>query len=367
MSNYGMPRPARAVPPGAILKRELKARGWTQRDLAMMLDRPPQLISEIVRGKKRITERTALELAEVFGTSPELWLNLESRYRLHQARREANTDEIARRKRLFTLLPVREMIKRGWVERQTHFADLEESVLRFLGLSSLEDLAMPGIAMRHANSRTPNAGALLAWTARVRQLTQSRHLPPFDQQRLLRALPELLRYSNELESLSEIPAFLNRLGIRFAIVPSLPKTYLDGAALLQEEEPVIALTLRYDRVDSFWFTLLHEIAHIAAGHRGRYLDDLDAQARSDEEKTADRMAQAWLIPDEAYRAFLNAHSGEHFSEAEIRDFAADIGRHPGIVVGRLQHDGLLPYSHLRRWLQRVSPQLTAWIDRTPRP
>ncbi len=366
MDSYERPRPARAVPPGAILKRELKARGWTQQDLAMMLDRPPQLVSEIIRGKKRITERTALELAEVFGTSPELWLNLESRYRLHQARREANTSEIARRKRLFTFLPIREMIKRGWVERQTRFTDLEEAVLHFLGLNSLEGLAMPGIAMRHANSRTPNAGALLAWTARVRQLTQSQHLPSFNRQRLLNAIPALLRYTDDLDSLSEIPPFLNQLGIRFAIVPSLPKTYLDGAALLQAEQPIIALTLRYDRIDSFWFTLLHEIAHIAAGHRGRYLDDLDVQARSDEEKTADQMAQAWLIPDEAYKAFLAAHSGEHFSEAEIKDFAASIDRYPGIVVGRLQHDGLLPYSHLRRWLQKVSPQLTAWIDRIPR-
>ena len=71
-------RPARVVPPGRIIERELDARGWTQKDLAEIMGRPPQAINEIVRARKRITPETAHQLAEAFGTSPEIWVNLEA-------------------------------------------------------------------------------------------------------------------------------------------------------------------------------------------------------------------------------------------------------------------------------------------------
>ncbi len=77
--------PARGVAPGRILLRELESRGWTQKDLAEIVGRPVQTINEIVRGSKQITPETALELAETFETSPELWMNLEANYRLHLA------------------------------------------------------------------------------------------------------------------------------------------------------------------------------------------------------------------------------------------------------------------------------------------
>lgn len=79
--------PARVTPPGGMLKRKLEARGWTQKDLVEIMGRPPQAISEIVRGAKQITPETAIELAEAFGTSAELWTNLEANYRLYLARK----------------------------------------------------------------------------------------------------------------------------------------------------------------------------------------------------------------------------------------------------------------------------------------
>ena len=81
-------RPARVPPPGRIVQRELEALGWTQKDLAQIMDRPEQTVSQIVRGRKRVTPETALELASAFGTSADLWLNLEANYQLHRARDE---------------------------------------------------------------------------------------------------------------------------------------------------------------------------------------------------------------------------------------------------------------------------------------
>ena len=82
--------PARAFPPGDFIREELEARGWTQGDLARVLGRPLQSVNQIVNGRKRITEQTAVELAAAFGTSPELWLNLETGYRLSLVRRSVD-------------------------------------------------------------------------------------------------------------------------------------------------------------------------------------------------------------------------------------------------------------------------------------
>ncbi len=80
------PKPAIVVPPGESIQDELAARGWTQRELARRMRRPMQAIDEIIRGRRQITADTALTLADVFGTSAEMWMGLESRYRLHLAR-----------------------------------------------------------------------------------------------------------------------------------------------------------------------------------------------------------------------------------------------------------------------------------------
>jgi HTH-type transcriptional regulator/antitoxin HigA len=94
-------RPARLVPPGRILKQELAASGWTQRDLAAILDRPEQAISEIIDGSKQITPETSVELDQAFGTSPEFWHTVEADYRLELARGQAQGDAIPRRSRLY--------------------------------------------------------------------------------------------------------------------------------------------------------------------------------------------------------------------------------------------------------------------------
>ena len=104
-------RPARAIAPGRIILRELETRGWSQNDLAAIMGRPEQVISEIVRAKKQITAETARQLAKSFGTSPDFWLNLEMQYQLHQAKKENHETDIERRSKLYHLAPINDMIK----------------------------------------------------------------------------------------------------------------------------------------------------------------------------------------------------------------------------------------------------------------
>jgi len=175
------------------------------------------------------------------------------------------------------------------------------------------------------------------------------------------ALPDLLAFSNDPGGVKHAPDWMRGLGVHFVIVPHLPHTYLDGAAFTFEDHPVVALTLRHDRIDSFWFTLLHELAHIVAGHTGLYLDNLDVQNENQAESEANRLARNWLIDPDAFARFVAAHK-PYFSRDAVRAFAESQGRHPGIIVGRLHYENLIPYKNLRAWLVKARPHLQAWID-----
>jgi len=117
---------AEVFPPGEFLREELEARGWTQGDLAEILGRPLARINEIICGKRAITPETAKGLSEALGTSADLWLNLENVYQLSKVRKADNTVE--RRAKLYALAPVREMVKRHWIEHSDNIDVLEARI-----------------------------------------------------------------------------------------------------------------------------------------------------------------------------------------------------------------------------------------------
>lgn len=352
--------PARLVTPGRILSRELEARGWTQKDLAEIIKRPPQAINEIIQGTKQITPDTALELSEAFGTSPEFWNNLEANYRLNLAKKRKNDADIQRRSRLYSLAPIAELIKHRWIEPRTDsIEDLEKAVCDFLKINSPEETPKLAVNFRHNRQLDPENSSLIAWIKRVEHLARQQEVGTFRKEKLQAIIPDILACAESEEKIAQVSSLILDLGIHFVIVPhlNLNKTYLDGAAFYLGQNPVIALTLRHNRIDCFWFTLLHELGHIDAGHRGLYLDDIEHLESNPEETEANQKARDWLISPLAYENFI-AETKPKFSSKAIEDFAHAQKRHPGIVLGRLQHDNYIGYSNLRKYLVKVHPYLT---------
>jgi len=354
--------PARNVPPGAIIREELAARGWMQEDLARIMDRPVQVISEIISAKKQITPETALGLAAAFGTSAELWLNMEVKYRLRLAQEKGVDEAVQRRSRIYSLVQVKELVRRGWIEEGESIEELEDRVKDFLGIASLDRLPPVKIAARRTATREPDPRAVLAWSRRLEQLASAQRVAAYDRSRLEEGVRELCGLTGSEDGPRRVADVLGNLGVHFILVPHLPKTYFDGAVIPAEDNPVLALTLRYDRLDSFWFTLLHEMAHLVLGHEGGRLEDLDGDARSDaDEMEADKLAAGWLVSSEALAKFVR-QVGPYFSRQAIWSFARSIGRHPAIVLGRLQHEGLVSQAYLRSAIPKVNSLLDPWID-----
>jgi HTH-type transcriptional regulator / antitoxin HigA len=351
--------PARVFPPGRTLSRELEARNWTQRDLAEIMDRPVQTINAIVKGTKQVTPDTALELAAALGTSAEFWTNLETNYQLYLARQGKKVDPITRKRKIYDLAPISEMIKRGWLRATESIDDLERQVCDFFDIAAIDETPILSLNFRCSQERSPNTSAQLAWVKQVEKLVKQQTVVRFDREKLKASLPKILTCAKEPSSVAQLPEILKNLGIYFVIVPHLPKTYLDGATFWLDQNPVIALTLRYDRIDSFWFTLMHELGHIIAGHQGSYLDDMDNLAVTQEENEANQLAADWLIPPEQFQLFICQPQNIVASRKAIERFALEQNRHPGIILGRLHRHQLVPYKNMRVLLVKVSPILGA--------
>ena len=343
-------------------------RGWTQGDLCNILRRPLQTINEIINGKKEITPDTAIALGEAFGTSAELWLNLENSYRLARARSKHNDSEIARRARIHSLAPVKELQERGWIRATSSIDELEVEVCRFFALASIDERPKMAIAARRANEGVELSPSQIAWVFRAKHVASKTTVARFSRNEFERLLPSLVKLSTLPDGgIRQAITQLANAGIRVVVISRLPNTRIDGAMFwLNAASPVVAISLRYDRIDSFWFTLMHELAHVHQGYSTNGALDidmigetaLDAAGRPEYERKADQLASDWLLPSNLLDEFIR-HNGPLYSRGSVTMFARVTGVHPGIVVGRLQYRRAIPYSHFRYMLTKVSPQCPA--------
>jgi HTH-type transcriptional regulator/antitoxin HigA len=340
-----------AIAPGRILRRELEARGWTQKDLAGIMKRPAQAITEIVAGTKAITPETACDLGAALGTSPEFWLNLEAAYRLALTSPSAKREAITRRAAIYEQVPVAAMVRAGWIPPFKSVERLEEVVREFLGVEKLGDEPQLPVRLRHSGSGGERA-AQRAWVRRAEAVLLEQPSPArYSKRALAKAIPAVRSLARDAADVARVPGVLRDLGVRFAVVPQLPGSKLDGVAMFTSAGPGVALTLRYDRIDYFWFTLFHELAHLVCGHEAGHLDAESAEV-DNEEREANALAAEWLLAPAHVRTWAASHAGRITPHA-IDTFAAAHGVHPGLVVGRLQHEGILGFDRFRSRLVSV--------------
>jgi len=356
---------AEVFPPGDFLREELDAREWTQNDLAEVLGRSPRLVNEIISARRSITPETATALAKALGTSAEVWMNLESVWRLSKLASE--NDLIARRSRLYTKFPVKEMVKRGWVEASKSIEEMEERFQAFFELPSLDDELALAHAFRKRDSDSVPTPLQIAWLFRARQIAKKMFVGKFHKDSLATCFEELRKLLPSAEEIRHVPRILAAAGIRFVVIEALPGSKIDGVCFwLDSKSPVIAISIRYDRIDWFWFTLLHELRHVANGDGQDVAvldlnlvgDDADRENVPASEQRADDEAQEFLIPDAELNNFV-VRVRPLYAEVRIIGFASRIGVHPGVVVGRLQRAKEISYANLRKHLVKVRQVITA--------
>ncbi len=348
--------------PGLFIESLCGNRGLSQHDVASRMGRPVQAINQIIAGTKAITPQTARELAAVFPeTTAEDWLRRESQYRLSQDQSGiAEAELIKRRIKIHDIAPIREMIQRKWMRATKDVGVLDAGVCQFYGVKSLQDIKPPAYCARSSAELTP---VHAAWVRRATVLAEGLKQKKFSQKQLLSALPSIKSALSDPDRAPESLQLLASAGVRVVLIEHLPKTRIDGAAFWLGRgklKPVIAISLRFGRIDYFAFTLLHEIAHILHEHQPSVDTELTAahQELPEEEKVANRWASDNLLPIDQLGRFLVSTSNAP-SKVAIMRFARELGIHPGIAVGQLQHRGIVAYSSHRDLLIDVRDQLLA--------
>jgi len=357
--------PAEVFPPGDFLREELEAREWSQQELADILDRPPRLINEIIAGKRAITPETARGLSEAFGTSAEYWMNLESQYQLSKVR--PVNDHVARKANLYSKFPVREMLRRGWVSASENIEVMEQRFCEFFGIANLTSTPSLSHAAKKTDATHDATPLQLAWLYRVKAMASQQQLTPYSDKKLVAAIEKLKPLLSAPEEARHAPRILAEAGVRIVFVEPMAGSKIDGACLwLTDDKPVIGMTLRFDRIDNFWFVLRHEIEHVLRGD-GR---DDDAVIDSDIGEARDGLPECevkaneaganFCVPTDQLENFV-ARVQPYFSEQKVLNFAQRIKVHPGLVVGQLQRK-LGRHDFLRKHQVKVRANVVSSAD-----
>ena len=247
----------------------------------------------------------------------------------------------------FTRFPLKEMLERGCfgdfegnVQRLKDYA--EDLVRKFMQdlLPKRMEPAFLRAPLHQRGDRQADEMAILAW--RMCVLRKAREVISTREYKHGTITPEWLRELAKLSAFDEGPKLakehLARHGITLVIEKHFKRTFLDGAAMLDNDRPIVALTLRHDRVDNFWFALLHELAHVAKHLKPEtpvFIDDLDRTNLQTVEGEADAMAKEALIPNKSWSA---AKVRQTLASEDVIAYADEIGVHPAIVAGRLRHE-----------------------------
>lgn len=295
-------------------------------------------VSEVLSGKQSLTIPMIRALNKHLGIPAEVLVSEEISYDVGVA--QASSLDWGR-------FPVNELAKRGWIRKAK--AKAEELIGELItAAGGVKAVPMPlcrrNDAMRQ-NAKT-DTYALLAWCLKASAESKKQKLSGTYKNGSINldTLTQLAKLSARDDGPKRAKSALSDLGVHFVCVSHLPKTYLDGAALRSADggAPIVALTLRYDRLDNFWFSLLHECAHIARHFDGEiesFVDDFslrDAPSRNEDprEKEADDWAEEGLIPRDQW---ASSDLSSYPSYSGIIAFSQRIGVHPAIVAGRVQH------------------------------
>ena len=325
--------------PGDAVKALMAGCGWSQPELAYVLGVATATVNQVVNSKRAITPEMAKLLSVAFDRPAAEFIEMQARWSLQNA--PDPDPEVATRAYAQSKFPLREMVKRGWIDDPRNGAGAHSSLCRYFGVNSLKDAA--GLAHAAKKSTASEAtGGQLAWLYRVRAIAREMPTPRYAKARLEAAIERMSLMRTTPEETRHIARLLHEAGVRFVVVEGLPGGRIDGACFwLDADSPVIGMSFRFDRVDNFWFVLRHECAHVLHGH-GKFvaiidtdLGPSDANVGADE-KIANAEAADFCVPAEKMRSFF-LRKNPFFSDIDIQAFAKINNVHPGLVVGQIQH------------------------------
>lgn len=334
--------------PGETILDLLEEKGLTQAEFADRAGFTKKHVNELVKGKSAITADAALRLERVLGSTADFWLNREVRYREALARQEALESHKASLGWLKEL-PLAEMINFGWVKAFKDKARQLEACLGFFGVNSIEawrkTYEAPLAAYRASPKFQKKPGSVAAWLRRAELEASSIRCRPYDKGKFRETLHNLRALTNEPEPDLFIPKLVEasaQCGVAIVFLRTPNGCPTSGATRwLTPDKAMLVLSLRHKTNDHLWFTFFHEAGHILLHGKKLVFVDIDG-LDGEQEEEANHFSRDLLIPPVEARELATIRG----SYVAVEEYAKRIGIAPGIVVGRMQKENILPWSHL---------------------
>lgn len=344
-----------AFHPGYYISDLIHDLEMTQEEFAKRLNITPKNLSDLINGKASISESIAKNLSLMLGTSVAVWLDLQKKYdqkvieiKKLQAQRDEEVD--------FALIDYSYFVRLGVVDALKNKAEQISALFKYFAISSFSVFKKPDFLVQFRQTHCIDDKVILnsnAWVQTVINLGKQIETQPYSEKRLKEYLPKIREMTLQAPSafLPQLSQILAECGVAFVLIPSLKNSGVYGATKwINKDKVILGITDRGKKADIFWFSLLHELGHVFQKKITKTLVNFEANGFvEDDEKEADQFAKDLLIPQKDYASFV---AESFFSEQKIRDFASSIKIHPGIVVGRLQKEELLPYTHLNMLKQK---------------
>ena len=335
--------------PGETLKEVLESNNMTQKELSARIGITPKHLNLIISGKADISTETAFKLEKVFSLSASFWNNLQRQYDEDKMAILEEQQISEEEKSLYDAGVYSQIVSYGYLQRETKIERKIIQLRDFFGVSNLLNVKPTIYAnalFRKSMKVTTNDFALAAWMKICEIETDAITVRSgLDIDKLKSKLGEI-KSLNTLDPnviVENLERIFAECGVAFAVVKNIKGAPVQGFIRKINNKVRLCVTLRNKYADIFWFTLFHEIGHLLDTQNEFFVDFRSVDRGVGAEKIADEFATQQLINKAAYIQFVR--DGD-FTRLSVQRFANDNGLLPGILVGRLQHDGYLNNSQL---------------------
>ncbi len=345
--------------PGETLAEKLEELGMGPKEFAVRTGKPEKTVNAIIKGKSSITPEMAVLFEHVLQIPAHFWMNKQRHYDEYIARQEHRQNLVASLD-WAKLFPLADMVKKGWIQAENTQTELTSSLLSFFGISSHQawnDYYLNQqlkVAFRISLVHVKEPYAISAWLRKGE--LQAAELPatPYNEKAFKEVLPQIknLMVHHPDDFFQTLQALCLQAGVKVVHTPCINKAPINGSTRWLNDTPFIQLTGRYNRNDIFWFTFFHEAGHILLhGKKDIFLENIEYSDRDKEkEAEADQFAVRWTLSVEEEREITQCFQ---IDETDVLEFAHKFHTHPAIIIGRLQHLKLKPYTFGTRFIKPV--------------
>ncbi len=342
--------PSMAFHPGVTLAEKLKEIDMSIKEFALRASKPEKTIHAVIKGESSVTSDMAVAFESVTRIPAHFWLNKQRNYDEYQARarKEATIAEACEWAKCF---PYSQMVKLGWIEPVKTPQEKAKVLLSFFQMSSVkawEDYYINQklkIAFRISLAHTKDPHSVSAWLRQGELQAAEMKTPDYSEVKLKDLIPLLksVMIYQPSDFASKVRELCAEVGIKLVYTPCLQKAPVGGSTRWINGTPCIQISGRHKRYDIFWFTLFHEISHILLhGKKDIFLeDDCHTEDEQKKENEANQFSSHVLLSradeDEIIRNGV-------FTPDAIKEYADRFNTHPSVIVGRLQHHKVIPYT-----------------------